>query len=111
MPSLRNLEGFLQFSAACTKKEDRLHGTFQLKAGILHKLECRCFFKPLVDEVTDSYLEGIDIHIPQEIQIPNARITPGNNNVKALVLMGTADLKAHAEMCLHAGIGSNGTSK
>ena len=111
----------IHFSDACTKKEQRLHGenlhvysfipTYLLKEGIPHKMDP--FLKPLIDEVTELYIKGIDIHIAQEIECNHYTIQEGNHKVRALLLLGTADLKAHQEIVLYAGgtVYSNCTHK
>ena len=92
----------IHFSDACNKKEQRLHGenlhvycfipTYLLKEGIPHKMDP--FLKPLIDEVTELYIKGIDIHIAQEIECNHYTIQEGNHKVCALLLLGTADLGA-----------------
>ncbi|XP_048576071.1 uncharacterized protein LOC125557470 [Nematostella vectensis] len=66
------------------------------------------FLKPLMDEITSLYINGIDIHLDRHIPIGETVITAGYHKVRALILMGTADLKAHAEISLYAGGGRIG---
>lgn len=101
----------IHVSNACMKKEQRLHGkslrvysfipTYLLKEGIPHKMDA--FLKPLIDEVTELYINGIDVHVPQAIELSNESILEGNYKVRALLLLGTADLKGHQEIILYAG--------
>jgi hypothetical protein len=100
----------IHISNACTKKEDRLHQknihvysfipSFLLQEGIPHKMDA--FLRPLIDEITELYLNGIEIYIPQEVELPNLVISEGWRRVRALLLLGTADMKGHAEITLYA---------
>ena len=61
------------------------------------------FLEPLIEEITDLFLHGIQVHIPETIECSNFSVTQGNYNVRALLLLGNADLKAHQEIILYAG--------
>ena len=101
----------IHISEACTKKALRLQNkslrvysfipTYLLKEGVPHKMDA--FLKPLIDEVTNLYITGINVYVPEPINLSNATITQGNHTVRALLLLGTADLKAHQEIVLYAG--------
>ena len=73
-----------------------------LKEGIPHKIDA--FLKPMVDEITDLYITGFHVRVPETIQLPNYTIAEGNNKVRELLLLETAaDLKGRQEMILYAG--------
>ena len=101
----------IHISNACSKKELRLQGksldvysfvpTYLLKEGIPHKMDA--FLKPLIEEITMLFLNGIQIHIPEAIELSNFTVAAGHHTVRALLLLGTADLKAHQEIILYAG--------
>ncbi len=101
----------IHISEACTKKSLRLQNkslrvysfvpTYLLKEGIPHKMDA--FLKPLIDEITNLYISGINVHVTRPINLTNATIIQGNHTVRALLLLGTADLKAHQEIVLYAG--------
>ena len=103
----------IHISNACSRKELRLHGnslrvysfipSHLLKEGIPHKMDA--FLEPLVEEMTELYLNGIQVHIPETTELSNWSVNEGNHNVRALLLLGTADLKAHQEIILYAGGG------
>jgi hypothetical protein len=61
------------------------------------------FLEPLIEEITDLFLNGIQVHVPETIESSNFSVSQGNYNVRALLLLGTADLKAHQEIILYAG--------
>ena len=69
--------------------------------GIHHKLDA--FFEPLLEEIVNLYISGITVNIPQPVNVNNHIIAPGDHTVRALILLGTADIKAHQEIGLHAG--------
>ena len=101
----------LHFSNACTRKEMRLHGrnlrvysfipSHLLNEGIPHKMDA--FLQPLIDEINELFLTGIQVHVPETIEFSNFSVAQGNHTIRALLLLGTADLKAHQEMILYAG--------
>lgn len=61
------------------------------------------FLESLIEEITELFMTGVQIDIPETIKFPNFSITQGNYNVRALLLLGTADLKGHQEIILYAG--------
>ncbi len=61
------------------------------------------FLEPLIEEITDLFLNGIQVHVPETIKCSNFSVSQGNYNVRALLLLGTADLKAHQEIILYTG--------
>ena len=73
----------------------------QIGEGIPHKIDA--FLKPLIDEVVDLYINGRTITLVNEIRVGNKVLDAGQYTVRMLLLLGTADLKAHAEMILYAG--------
>ncbi len=101
----------IHISNACSRKELRLHGknlrvyssipTHLLNEGIPHRMDA--FLEPLIEEITDLFLNGIQVHVPETIECSNFSVSQGNYNVRALLLLGTADLKAHQEIILYAG--------
>ena len=101
----------IHISNACSRKELRLHGknlrvysfipTHLLNEGIPHRMDA--FLEPLIEEITDLFLNGIQVHVPETIDCSNFSVSQGNYNVRALLLLGTADLKAHQEIILYAG--------
>ena len=101
----------IHISNACSRKEFRLHGknlrvysfipTHLLNEGIPHRMDA--FLKPLIDEITELFLTGIQVNIPETTELSNFLVQVGNYNVRGLLLLGTADLKAHQEIALYAG--------
>jgi len=100
----------IHISDACTNKDTRLHEknihvysfvpTNLIKEGIPHKMDA--FLKPLINDIKELYLNGVDVYIPKDIELPNILIKEGWCKVRALLLLGTADLKGHAGMTLYA---------
>ena len=111
----RNQEKLLQFTSVMhvAERKLRLHGSglrvysvipsHLLKEGIPHKMDA--FLEPLIEEITEIYLTGIQVHIPETIELSNWSVNEGNHNVRGLLLLGTAGLKAHQEIILYAGGG------
>jgi hypothetical protein len=102
----------IHISSACISKKKRTSGKYMrvysfipsvfLGEGIPHKMDA--FFKPLIAEVKDLYINGININIVQQIDLNNGVvIQPGSYQVRMLLLLGTADLKGHQELLLYAG--------
>ena len=101
----------IQLSSVCTHKKERSQGKFlnvysfipscKIGEGIPHKLDA--FLKPLIDEVVDLYIHGRPVSIPNPIKVGEKVLEAGQYRVRMLLLLGTADLKAHAEMTLYAG--------
>ncbi|KXJ19010.1 hypothetical protein AC249_AIPGENE10997 [Exaiptasia diaphana] len=101
----------IQLTSACTLKEKRSRGvSFQvysfipacyLSDGIVHKLDA--FFKPLFDEIEALYLSGVSVSLPRSLTLESCTIPAGEHRVRALLLLGTADLKAHQDIALYAG--------
>lgn len=101
----------IQLCSACTFKDERSKGKYlsvysfipscSIGEGIPHKLDA--FLKPLMDDVVDLFINGKDIHIPHPIRIGDSLIPAGNHKVRMLLLLGTADIKGHAELTLYAG--------
>ena len=98
----------IQFSSACMTKEDRSHGdslqvysfvpTCHVNGGIMHKMDA--FFISLIEDVKKYYVQGIPVSIKENLHIGNDEIPAGTYNARLLVLCGTADIKAHAEITL-----------
>ena len=63
------------------------------------------FLKPLIDEAKmyAHYVEGFDVRIRNDIDINGYTLKAGVHWVRCILLLGTADLKAHQEMELYAG--------
>ena len=101
----------IHISNACTRKELRLHGknlrvysfipTHLLNEGVPHRMDA--FLRPLIDEITELFLNGIQVNIPETVELSNFSVQQGIYTVRALLLLGTADLKAHQEIILYAG--------
>ena len=102
----------IHISSACITKEERSHGKYLrvfsfvpsvlLPEGVPHKFDA--FLKPLLNEVKELYINGINVTIEDEIALETGiSIEPGGYQVRALLLLGTADIKGHQEMVLHAG--------
>ena len=99
----------IQISSACVSKKSR-KDTLQVYSfiptcfipeGVHHKLDA--FFEPLMEEIVDLYISGITVTVPEPLNVNNYVIAPGQHTVRALLLLGTADIKAHQEIGLHAG--------
>lgn len=100
----------IQISSACTEKKKRSQGKYlrvysfipscKIGEGIPHKLDA--FLKPLIDEVVDLYINGKTITLCNPVQVGDQVIEAGQHQVRMLLLLGTADIKAHAEMTLYA---------
>ena len=100
----------IHLSNACVKKTVRMKQDFvktysfipttHIKEGIPHKLDA--FFEPLIEEVTDLYINGRTVTLENPVDIGNYLIPAGNHQVRALILLGTADIKAHQELVLYA---------
>ena len=67
-----------------------------LPEGAVHKMGP--FLKPLIDEAKMHYVEGFDVRILQDIDINGYTATPGVHQVRFMLLLGTADLKAHQKI-------------
>ena len=101
----------IQISNACSHKQSRstqnnFHvysfiPTVHLSDGIVHKLDA--FFQPLIDEITDLYLHGTIINLEEQVEINGHILAAGEHCVRALLLLGTADLKAHQDVALYTG--------
>ena len=101
----------IQLCSACTFKDERSKGKYlkvysfipscSIGQGTSHKLDA--FLKPLMDDVIDLFINGKDIDIPHEIRIADNLIPAGKHKVRMLILLGTADIKAHGELTLYAG--------
>jgi hypothetical protein len=102
----------IHISSACINKEQRSNGKYMrvysfiptvfLGEGISHKMDA--FLKPLINEVKDLYINGINVNIKQQINLKNGiAIQPGSYQVRMLLFCGTADLKGHQEIILYAG--------
>ena len=97
----------ISFSSGCSGKADRCNTykvysfapTCKLPKGLVHKFDA--FLEPLVSEVTDLYLDGFEIDLKDSFDISGHHILAGHHKVRCLLLLGTADMKAHAEMVLH----------
>ena len=61
------------------------------------------FLKPLMDDVVDLFINGKVINIAHPIRIGDYVIAAGQHEVRMLLLLGTADIKAHGELTLYAG--------
>ena len=101
----------IHISHACTRKEQRLKGdnlyvysfvpTFLIKEGVTHKMDA--FLRPLIDDIGKLYTEGVDVDVKAAIEVNNYALPMGKHKVRSLLLLGTADLKAHQEIILYAG--------
>ena len=72
-----------------------------LNEGVPHRMDA--FLRPLIDEITELFLNGIQVNIPETVELSNFSVQQGIYTVRALLLLGTADLKAHQEIILYAG--------
>lgn len=100
----------IQYTSACARKDDRCHSeslhvysfvpSCYIKEGIPHKMDA--FLQPLIDDVKKLYIEGLDITLENQVELRNCTIPAGVHHVRLLLLAGTADIKAHAEMILYA---------
>ena len=50
----------------------------------------------------ELYIHGEEISIDEEVRFEDTVIAAGKHTVHALLILGTADIKAHAEMLLYA---------
>jgi len=102
----------IHLTSACISKEQRLSGKYlqvfsfipsvKIGEGISHKMDA--FLQPLIEEVKDLYIDGIDVSLPHQVDLGNGvTVLPGSYTVRMLLLCGTADLKGHQEMLLYAG--------
>ena len=73
----------------------------ELPESVVHKLDA--FLKPLIDEAKTYYIKGFDIELKEDIDIDGYIIKAGVHRIRCMILLGTADLKAHQEMALYAG--------
>ena len=71
-----------------------------LPSKMVHKFDA--FFEPLIQEIARLYIHGEEISIDEEIRFQDTVIAAGKHTVCALLILGTADIKAHAEMLLYA---------
>ncbi|KXJ26883.1 putative RNA-directed DNA polymerase from transposon X-element [Exaiptasia diaphana] len=69
--------------------------------GIVHKLDA--FFKHLFDEIEVLYLSGVSVSLPRSLTLESCTIPAGEHRLRAVLLLGTADLKAHQDIALYAG--------
>lgn len=49
--------------------------TYYIKEGISHKMDA--FLKPLIDEVTNLYINGIDVTISEDVQVGDVTFLQG----------------------------------
>lgn len=101
----------IQLNSACTFKDERSKGKYlsvysfipscSIGEGIHHKMDA--FLKPLMDDVVDLFINGKVINIAHPIRIGDYVIAAGQHEVRMLLLLGTADIKAHGELTLYAG--------
>ena len=79
--------------------------TCYLPEGVVHKFDA--FLEPLIEQIADLFINGVDINLEEPLAINGDVIPSGPHTVRCLMLLGTADMKAHAEMILYAGGRSN----
>ncbi len=99
----------IQISSACMAKQDRSHAdavqvyrfvpTCHVESGITHKMDA--FFIPLIDDIKKYYVQGIPVSISEDLHVGTDVISAGTYTGRLLVLCGTADIKAHAEITLY----------
>lgn len=101
----------IQLSCACLTKKLRSKGKFlsvysfipsvKIGDGIPHKLDA--FFKFLIDEVVDLYINGKIITVQNPIRFDDRVVEAGQYQLGMLLLLGTADIKGHGDITLYAG--------
>ena len=53
--------------------------------------------------MADLYINGINVNLEEPVHLDNGnRVPAGDYQVRALLLLGTADIKAHQELVLYA---------
>ena len=58
-----------------TKASYSFIATYYIKEGISHKMDA--FLKPLIDEVTNLYINGIDVTISEDVQVGDVTFLQG----------------------------------
>ena len=71
-----------------------------LPEKVVHKFDA--FLEPLVADIANLYISGVEVTLTEDITIANTIFNKGIHLIRCLLLLGTADIKAHAEMVLYA---------
>ena len=99
----------IHVTSACVDKSKRketlqVYGfppTSNMPEGVEHKFDT--FLEPLVHELKQLYVYGVDVVIQEEIDIGEYVVQPGTHKVlNVLPLLITADIKALQDMVLYA---------
>ena len=67
---------------------------------VVHKFDA--FLEPLVADIANLYINGVEVTLTEDITIANTIFIKGIHLIRCFLLLGTADIKAHAETVLYA---------
>ena len=65
--------------------------TCYLPDGVVHKFDA--FLEPLIEEITNLFINGVDINLEEPLATNGELIPSGPHIVRCCMLLGTADMK------------------